>query len=86
VACASVRDFICRQLVASPNRFQRLSGQLVLIDNHAWYLTQAVLVMTAGTMLLMWLGEQITERGIGTVFHWSSPSASWRGCPRRSRP
>jgi len=21
--------------------------------------------MTAGTMLLMWLGEQITERGIG---------------------
>jgi preprotein translocase subunit SecY len=40
-------------------------GQLVLIDNHVWYLTQTVLVMTAGTMLLMWLGEQITERGIG---------------------
>ena len=38
---------------------------LVLISNHYWYLTQAVLVMTAGTMLLMWLGEQITERGIG---------------------
>jgi preprotein translocase subunit SecY len=45
--------------------FHGFQGQLVLIDNHAWYLTQAVLVMTAGTMLLMWLGEQITERGIG---------------------
>ena len=45
--------------------FQGFQGQLVLIDNHTWYLTQAVLVMTAGTMLLMWLGEQITERGIG---------------------
>ena len=24
-----------------------------------------MLIMTTGTMLLMWLGEQITERGIG---------------------
>src|SRR5882724_2602740 len=40
-------------------------GQLVLIDNHVWYLIQTVLVMTTGTMLLVWLGEQITERGIG---------------------
>jgi preprotein translocase subunit SecY len=30
-----------------------------------WYLTQTVLIMTTGTMLLMWLGEQITERGVG---------------------
>ena len=45
--------------------FQGFQGNLVLIENHYWYLTQAVLVMTAGTMLLMWLGEQITERGIG---------------------
>jgi len=40
-------------------------GQLVLIDNHVWYLIQTVLIMTTGTMLLVWLGEQITERGIG---------------------
>ena len=40
-------------------------GQLVLIDNHLAYYFVAVTVMTAGTMLLMWLGEQITERGIG---------------------
>ena len=30
-----------------------------------WYRIQTVIVLTAGTMLLMWLGEQITERGIG---------------------
>ena len=39
--------------------------QLVLIGNHAVYFFVAITVMTAGTMLLMWLGEQITERGIG---------------------
>ena len=45
--------------------FPGLQGQLVLIDNHAWYLIQTVLIMTTGAMLLVWLGEQITERGIG---------------------
>ncbi|HVU08005.1 MAG TPA: preprotein translocase subunit SecY [Verrucomicrobiae bacterium] len=47
------------------NVFQGFQGQLVLIDNRIWYFAQTVIVMTAGTMLLMWLGEQITERGIG---------------------
>jgi preprotein translocase subunit SecY len=31
----------------------------------AWVPIMAVITMTTGTMLLMWLGEQITERGIG---------------------
>ncbi len=30
-----------------------------------WYRIQTVMILTTGTMLLMWLGEQITERGIG---------------------
>jgi preprotein translocase subunit SecY len=30
-----------------------------------WYRIQTVLILTTGTLLLMWLGEQITERGIG---------------------
>jgi len=30
-----------------------------------WFVVVTVMVITAGTMLLMWLGEQITERGIG---------------------
>lgn len=30
-----------------------------------WGLAQMVLIMTAGTCLLLWIGEQITEKGIG---------------------
>ena len=30
-----------------------------------WYRIQTVIILTTGTLLLMWLGEQITERGIG---------------------
>ena len=45
--------------------FQGFNQQLVLIDNRFLYFTLAVLIMTTGTMMLMWLGEQITERGIG---------------------
>jgi len=46
-------------------QFPDFQGPLVLIDNHIWYLIQSTLLMTTGTMLLVWLGEQITERGIG---------------------
>jgi preprotein translocase subunit SecY len=45
--------------------FGGFQGQLVLVDNHVWYLIQTVTILTTGTMLLVWLGEQITERGIG---------------------
>jgi preprotein translocase subunit SecY len=40
-------------------------GDLVSKDYIWWYRIQTVLLLTTGTMLLMWLGEQITERGIG---------------------
>jgi preprotein translocase subunit SecY len=41
-------------------------GQLVYFPDHIWwYRIQTTLILTTGTMLLMWLGEQITERGIG---------------------
>lgn len=40
-------------------------GKLVLYENLWWYRIQTALVLTTGTMLLMWLGEQITDRGIG---------------------
>src|SRR5579864_6117541 len=42
-------------------------GHLVLYpDNWIWwYRIQTTIILTTGTMLLMWLGEQITDRGIG---------------------
>ena len=45
--------------------FRGFQGQLVMTDNYFFYYFVTVTVMTAGTMLLMWIGEQITERGIG---------------------
>ena len=42
------------------------SGWCSTRDAHIWwYRIQTLLMLTTGTMLLMWLGEQITERGIG---------------------
>jgi len=37
---------------------------LVIIDHNTFFFTTVVTLVT-GTMFLMWLGEQITERGIG---------------------
>ena len=39
-------------------------GQIVIVSKY-WFMVQSTVFMTAGTMLLMWLGEQITQRGIG---------------------
>jgi preprotein translocase subunit SecY len=50
----------------NPERaFQGFNGQLVVIESVWQYRLQTVFILTAGTLLLMWLGEQITERGIG---------------------
>jgi preprotein translocase subunit SecY len=45
--------------------FNGFTGELIVVDNIWWYRIQTILVLTTGTMLLMWLGEQITDRGIG---------------------
>jgi preprotein translocase subunit SecY len=46
--------------------FNGFAGKLVVYDSYIWwYRIQTTLFLTTGTMLLMWLGEQITERGIG---------------------
>ena len=37
-----------------------------LVPNYGWgFIVSTVVNITAGTLLMMWLGEQITERGIG---------------------
>jgi preprotein translocase subunit SecY len=42
-----------------------LSRPLVILEPWWWYRIQTTLILTTGTMLLMWLGEQITDRGVG---------------------
>jgi preprotein translocase subunit SecY len=45
--------------------FPNFPDRLVIMEPIWWYRLQTVLLLTAATMLLVWLGEQITERGIG---------------------
>ena len=45
--------------------FKGFKGNLVQYENLWWYRIQTMIILSTGTMLLMWLGEQITERGIG---------------------
>jgi len=41
------------------------AGEIV-VSNAGWYFRiMTVIILTTGTMFLMWLGEQITDRGIG---------------------
>lgn len=40
-------------------------GQGLLIDYNAWSVIIAVATMTAGSAFLMWIGERITEKGVG---------------------
>jgi len=42
-----------------------LEGQGVVTQPGWWFRVSTMLTMTAGTAFMMWLGEQITERGIG---------------------
>ncbi len=45
---------------------QSMSGQGDLVANPGWgFRVMTVLTLTTGTALIMWLGEQATERGIG---------------------
>ncbi|HTI72687.1 MAG TPA: preprotein translocase subunit SecY, partial [Candidatus Limnocylindria bacterium] len=45
--------------------FKGFSGKLITMDNLWVYRFQTVIILTTGTLLLMWLGEQISERGVG---------------------
>ena len=47
-------------------RQTQIAGGLPLVFDPGWgFRFMCVLTMTTGTMFVMWLGEQITERGIG---------------------
>jgi len=44
---------------------QRIGNVSVVIDPGPLFVITAVVTLVTGTMFLMWLGEQVTERGIG---------------------
>ncbi|MBP7948690.1 MAG: preprotein translocase subunit SecY [Verrucomicrobiales bacterium] len=52
-------------LLAGLEKYTTEKGVALVPNDSFGFRMLAVLVMTAGTMFTMWLGEQITERGIG---------------------
>ncbi|WP_061960957.1 preprotein translocase subunit SecY [Demequina flava] len=54
-----------------------------IIPDDSWYVIAVmILTMTAGTILIMWLGERITERGVGngmSLLIFTSIAASFPG-------
>jgi preprotein translocase subunit SecY len=40
-------------------------GSALGISNHFWFVLDSLIYLTAGSLLLMWLGEKITQQGIG---------------------
>jgi preprotein translocase subunit SecY len=64
VICVVQGLFLAMSL-EQPNALGVASGRPIVL-NPGWpFRLMTVLTLTTGTMLLMWLGEQITERGIG---------------------
>lgn len=50
----------------NPGRLgMRVPETSLVIENPMWFIPMTVAVLTCTTMVLMWLGEQVTERGIG---------------------
>jgi len=65
VVICIIQAFLLVLTLENPARlFQGFTGTIVIVD-HTWFLLTSTIFMTAGTVVLMWIGEQITERGIG---------------------
>ncbi len=55
-------------LVQAPSYLTNLQYQLpesAFVYSGLWFTISSVIILTAGTMFIMWLGERITDRGIG---------------------
>ena len=66
------------------HRARRLAAGLVIDPGFGFRLTAMVTLIT-GTMFLMWLGEQITERGIGNGISMIIFAGIAAGLPQRDR-
>jgi len=55
-------------LVQAPSYLTNLHFQLApsaFVSTGLWFTISSVVILTAGTLFIMWLGERITDRGIG---------------------
>lgn len=62
IAIAIVQSFA---IAKGLEQMKAAGGQDVVISAGPWFEFMTVVTMTAGSCFVMWLGEQITERGVG---------------------
>ena len=67
VALCIVQGYAMAALLLRPEAMglQVMEGELIVTMARWPFILLTILTMTTGTMMLMWLGEQITARGIG---------------------
>ena len=66
LAVCAVQGAMAAMAMIDPTRLHMPAPTVPLVvGNHAMFIVMTVIVLTCATMVLTWLGEQITERGIG---------------------
>src|SRR3546814_5781803 len=69
--------------VALALQSQGAGGGIPVVYNPGFgFVATAVVSLTAGTMFLMWLGEQVTERGVGNGISLTIFAGIVAGLPR----
>ncbi|MBX3742014.1 MAG: preprotein translocase subunit SecY [Akkermansiaceae bacterium] len=69
IAIALVQGFFVAKTLTQPGNIPYMQGIEkfgILVPNpDIWWFTLTIITIVAGTVLLMWIGDQITEKGIG---------------------
>ncbi|MBT8037308.1 MAG: preprotein translocase subunit SecY [Verrucomicrobiae bacterium] len=66
IIIALVQGYLLAISLKNPGNIPGLGGIGPVVPNHDWvFIAMTVLTIVTGTLLLMWLGDQITERGLG---------------------
>ncbi len=67
VIIAAMQSFGIAQLLMSPQMSARIGNQVLPVVPHPGigFTLLTMLTLTTGTILIMWIGERMTERGIG---------------------
>jgi preprotein translocase subunit SecY len=58
-----LQSFMTIRLINRLNDYQDVT--VIAIDSKMLFIISTVIITTAGTLILMWIGERITEKGIG---------------------
>jgi preprotein translocase subunit SecY len=66
VVICIVQGAMAATAMLNPSRLGlKAPPQELVIVPHTYFIIMTIIILTAGTMLLVWLGEQITKHGIG---------------------